>query len=74
MACSRSRKGADLEQIRHRALLKEFQQYIDTKGKLNVVRTEALRRVQGMLAEKDNTTIVKIAKRVPEVVRKTQPC
>ena len=37
------RKEADLEQIRHRALMKEFQQYLDTKGKLKVVRTEALR-------------------------------
>ena len=37
------KKEADLEQIRNRALLKEFQQYQDTKGKLKVVRTEALR-------------------------------
>ena len=32
--------------------MKEFQQYLDTKGKLKVVRTEALRAgFQGMLAE-----------------------
>ena len=37
------KKEADLEQLRHRALMKEFQQYLETKGKLKVVRTEALR-------------------------------
>ena len=35
------KKEADLEQLRYRALLKEFQQYLDSKGKLKVVRTEA---------------------------------
>ena len=37
------KKEADLEQIRHRALMKEFRQYLDSKGKLKIVRTEALR-------------------------------
>ena len=37
------KKEADLEQIRHRALIKEFTQYQETRGKLKVVRTEALR-------------------------------
>ena len=38
-----TRREADLEQIRHRALMKEFRQYFDSKGKLKIVRTEALR-------------------------------
>src|ERR1017187_2983782 len=37
------KKESDLEQLRSRALLKEFQQYLDIKGRLKVVRTEALR-------------------------------
>ena len=60
------RKEADLDQLRHRALLKEFQQYIEAKGKLKVVRTEALRAgFKEAWQKKDYTTIVQIAKRVP---------
>jgi len=62
-------KETDLEQIRHRALMKEFQQYLDAKGKMRVVRTEALRvGFKACWQKKDYTTIVQIAKRVPEVV------
>jgi 16S rRNA G966 N2-methylase RsmD len=63
------RKGVDLEQIRHRALMKEFQQYIEAKGKLKVVRTEALRAgFKECWQKKDYTTIVQMAKRVPDAV------
>jgi DNA modification methylase/DNA-directed RNA polymerase subunit RPC12/RpoP len=63
------KKESDLEQIRHRALLKEFQQYFDMKGKLKVVRTEALRAgFKECWQKKDYTTIVQMAKRVPEAV------
>lgn len=63
------KKESDLEQIRHRALLKEFQQYFDMKGKLKVVRTEALRAgFKEAWQKKDYTTIVEMAKRVPEAV------
>ena len=58
-----------LEQLRHRALMKEFQQYLDTKGKLKLVRTEALRAgFKESWQKKDYTTIVQMAKRVPEAV------
>ena len=58
-----------LEQLRHRALIKEFQQYLDSKGKLKVVRTEALRAgFKECWQNKDYTTIVQMAKRVPEAV------
>ncbi len=63
------KKEADLEQLRNRTLMKEFQQYIDTKGKLKVVRTEALRAgFKDAWQRKDYTTIVQLAKRVPEAV------
>lgn len=63
------KKESDLEQIRHRALMKEFQQYFDAKGKLKVVRTEALRAgFKESWQKKDYTTIVQMARRVPEAV------
>ena len=62
-------KESDLEQLRHRALMKEFQQYLDLKGKLKVVRTEALRAgFKESWQKKDYTTIVQMAKRVPDAV------
>ena len=63
------KKESDLEQIRHRALMKEFQQYFDTKGKLKIVRTEALRAgFKKSWQKKDYTTIVQMAKRLPDAV------
>jgi hypothetical protein len=63
------KKEADLEQMRNRALMKEFQQYLDTKGKLRLVRSEALRAgFKDCWQKKDYTTIVQMAKRVPETV------
>ncbi len=68
------KKESDMEQIRHRALVKEFQQYFDTKGKLKVVRTEALRAgFKESWQNKDYTTIVEMAKRVPEAVIQEDP-
>jgi hypothetical protein len=58
-----------LEQLRHRALMKEFQQYFDTRGRLKVVRTEALRAgFKECWQKKDYTTIIQMAKRVPDAV------
>jgi hypothetical protein len=68
------KKEADLEQIRNRTLLKEFQQYLDTKGKLKIVRTEALRAGFKECWQKgDYTTIIQMAKRVPEAVVQEDP-
>jgi hypothetical protein len=68
------KKEADLEQIRHRALMKEFQQYVDTKGKLKVVRTEALRAgFKECWQQQDYPTIVQMAKRVPDAVIQEDP-
>lgn len=64
-----SKKEADLEHLRHRDLLKEFQQYLDTKGKLKVVRTEALRAgFKEAWQMKDYKTIVQMAKRIPDLI------
>jgi DNA modification methylase len=65
---------SDLEQIRNRALLKEFQGYFATKGKLKVVRSEALRAgFKEAWQKKDYTAIVQMAKRVPDTVIQEDP-
>ena len=53
----------------------EFQQYLDTKGKLKVVRTEALRSGVQATAGKKRTTsrFSEIAKRIPETVIQEDP-
>jgi hypothetical protein len=62
-------KEADLEELRHRLLMKEFQEYVDLKGRLKVVRTEALRAgFKECWHRQDYKTIVQIARRVPENV------
>jgi hypothetical protein len=64
-----AKSEADLEHVRNKALLKEFQQYMDAKGKLKVVRTEALRAgFKECWQKQDYRIIVEMAKRVPETV------
>ena len=68
------KKEADLEQIRNRALIKEFRQYQDTKGKLKLVRTESLRAGFKECWQKgDYGTIIQMVKRVPEAVVQEDP-
>jgi hypothetical protein len=62
-------RESDLEQLRNRVLLKEFQQYIDAKGKLKLVRSEALRAgFKECWQKKDYATIVQLAQRVPDAM------
>jgi DNA modification methylase len=69
-----AKREGDLEQMRNRALMKEFQQYLDTKGKLKVVRAEALRAgFKEAWQNKDYATIVQMAKRVPDAVIQEDP-
>jgi len=69
-----SKKDTDLEQMRHRSLLKEFQQYVGANGKLKVVRMEALRAgFKDCWQSKDYLTIIKMAERVPEDVIQEDP-
>lgn len=68
------KKEVDLEQLRNRALLKEFQQHVDTKGKLKVVRTEALRAgFKECWQRKDYAAIIQVCKRLPDAVVQEDP-
>jgi 16S rRNA G966 N2-methylase RsmD len=67
-------KEADLEQIRNRALLKEFQGYLELKGRLKVVRTEALRAgFKECWQKSDYSGIIRIANLVPDEVIQEDP-
>lgn len=66
-------KQSDLEKLREKALLREFNQYKDelegNKKKLRTFRTEAIRAgFKNAYKEKDFETIVKIGDRIPEKV------
>jgi predicted RNA methylase len=68
------RKEADLEKIRHRALMKEFEEYEQSKGKLKIVRTEALRAgFKESWQNSDYSTIVEMAKRVKDDIIQEDP-
>ncbi len=63
-----------LEQLRTRDLLREFQQYLDIKGKIKVVRTEALRAgFKDAWQKQEYQTIVEMVRRVPEAVVQEDP-
>ncbi len=61
--------AAHLEQLRLTALLKEFNEYLKSKGRLKVFRSEAIRAGFGHAwRERDYDVIVEIAERIPESV------
>lgn len=63
------RREADLERLRQRSLLKEFEEYRSSKGKLKLVRTEALRAgFKECWQTQDYKTIVEISGRIKESV------
>lgn len=60
---------ADLEKLREKDLLREFEEYLNTKGKIKVFRTEAVRAgFKQAWAARDFATIVSVAKKLPEAV------
>lgn len=62
-------KAADLEQIRHKALMREFKDYLETTGRLKQFRSEAIRAgFADCWRERQYETILKIASRLPEDV------
>ncbi len=68
------RKETDLEKIRHRALMKEFEEYRQSKGKLKVVRTEALRAgFKECWQTGEYQPIVEIAKRIKDEIIQEDP-
>ena len=63
------KKEADLEKVRHRALMREFNDYTQSNGKLTTVRSEALRAgFQECWQNNDYKTIVQISERVREEI------
>lgn len=62
-------KTADVAKLREKKLLKEFEGYLATKGKLKLFRTEAVRAGFAKLwADKNYKLIVETAERLPESV------
>jgi len=67
-------KASDLEKIRNKSLLREFNQYSDGKKQLKQFRTEAVRAgFADAWQRKDFKTIVKIANRLPETILQEDP-
>jgi len=59
-------KAEDLERMREKALLREFRQYAEGRGRLMVLRKEAvLAGFRRAWREKDYETIVRVAHRLP---------
>jgi len=68
------RKEIERERIRNRALMKEFEEYRQSKGKLKVVRTEALRAgFKECWQNHDYQSIVDMAKRVKDQIIQEDP-
>ncbi len=62
-------KQIDLEKLREKALLREFEEYKAAKKKLKMFRTEALRAgFKAAWAARDYQTIVSVAQKLPEDV------
>ncbi|KLU59954.1 hypothetical protein CEB3_c33850 [Peptococcaceae bacterium CEB3] len=62
-------KSADVTKLREKKLLKEFEGYLATKGKLKLFRTEAVRvGFSKLWADKNYKLIVETADRLPESV------
>jgi hypothetical protein len=67
-------KAGDLEKLRQRALLREFNQYLAGRGRLRQFRTEAVRAgFADAWGRRDYATIVNIAERLPERVLQEDP-
>ena len=62
-------KAADVAKLREKKLVREFEGYLATKGKLKLFRTEAIRAGFAKLwAEKNYRLIVDTAERLPESI------
>ncbi len=67
-------KAGDLEKLREKALLKEFEDYKQAKKKLKVFRLEAVRTgFKKAWAKRDYATIVSVAERIPTNVLEEDP-
>jgi hypothetical protein len=67
-------KAGDLEKLRQKALLREFSQYVEGRGRLRQFRSEAVRAgFAHAWQQNDYATIVKVAGRLPERVLQEDP-
>jgi len=67
-------KAEDLEKVRQRALLREFGEYVKGQGRLRQFRTEAVRAgFLDCLNRQDYATLLKVAKRLPEELLRSDP-
>lgn len=67
-------KEADLEKIRKKALLREFNEYTKSKGRLRVFRTEAIREgFTECWQNNDYQTIIEVAEKIPTKVLQEDP-
>ena len=67
-------RASDLEKLRQRALLREFAEYVEGRGRLRQFRTEAVRAgFADAWHRRDFATIVKVAERLPEAVLQEDP-
>jgi membrane-bound lytic murein transglycosylase MltF len=69
------KKAGDLEKLRERTLLREFDEYQQSKQmRLKVFRLEAVRAVfKKAWQERDYTTIIAVARKIPEDVLQEDP-
>lgn len=62
-------KAGDLEKVREKSLLKEFEQYRNTNGRLKTFRLEAVRAgFKHAYQERDYATILAVGKKIPQDV------
>lgn len=67
-------KAGDIAKLREKRLLKEFEDYQKTKGKLKIFRIEAIRAgFKKLWDEKNYAAIVAVADRLPESVIQEDP-
>jgi DNA modification methylase len=67
-------KAGDLEKLRERSLLKEFEEYKESKKKLKLFRLEAVRAgFKKCWQERDYTTIISVAEKIPNNVLEEDP-
>ena len=67
-------KAGDLEKLREKALLKEFEEYKEVKKKLKVFRLEAVRAgFKKAWQERDYAVIVAVADKIPNKVLEEDP-
>ena len=67
-------KSGDIAKLREKNLLKEFQEYMNSKGKLKLFRSEAIRvGFSHLWKDKNYQAIVDLAERLPEQTIQEDP-